>query len=204
MQVKINNPEKLKEISKKMHKRPEKLINDAIDALSHLPPRFESEAMKVTFRNALLNAFTDARTGKILNEIMYEHLGKGDYFVEDMGMDFEEMVFWFELGFSVGDKKYDIDGAHLQIEAGWAVIEVSRSIEANADPEALSSSEEQIEEELEMDCKATLEQWDKKHISITLETEDESFSELPDFKQLDSHLHHAEKILRKHLKSKPT
>src|SRR5689334_140974 len=120
MQVKINNPEKLKEISTKMHKRPEKLINDAIDALYHLPPRFESEAMKFTFRNALLGTFTDALAGKMLNEIMYDHLGKGDYFVEDMGMDFERMVFWFELGFSVGDKKYDIDSAHLQIEPTWA------------------------------------------------------------------------------------
>lgn len=202
MQVKINNPEKLKEISKKMHKRPEKLVNDTIDALSHLPASFESEAMKLTFRNALLGMFTDAWTGKMLNEKMYENLGKGDYFVSDISMDFEKLRFGFELGFSAGDKKYDIDGAHLQVKPGWAVIEVSRSIKANTDPEILSSAEEQIEEDLAMEYKITLEQWDE-HISIKLETGGKSFSDLPDFDHLDGHLHHAEKILRTYLKSKP-
>jgi len=42
-----------------MHKRPEQLVNDTIDALTHLSPAFEREAMKVSYRNALIGALVD-------------------------------------------------------------------------------------------------------------------------------------------------
>jgi len=195
MKIEIKNEKILREISKKMHKKPAKLIEETIEALDHLPPSFENKARKMTYQNALLDTFTDSRSGEIVNEIMYENLGKGDYYVDEMNMELDKMKFWFSLSFVSTERVLDIDQVDIWMEPGWASLEATRTIKMRYSKKLKDAIEEikDIPAEGVIDISDV---WDN-YIILHIELEEEGFDYLPKLKSINNSFDEAEKILRK-------
>lgn len=200
MKIEIKNEKTLKEISKKMHKKPTKLLDETVEALKHLPPFFEKNARKMTYQNALYDMFTDSRTGMLVNEIMYDNFGKGDYFVEEMNMDFEKMHFWFSLAFVTSERVLNIDHVDVWMEPGWASMEAIRTIKMRYSKKLDKAIQEfrEIPEEGIIDIEDV---WDN-HITLHIELEEEGFVYLPKLKDVNHYFDEAEKILRKYARQK--